>query len=869
MIYDIKTAEVTTINQDQIGLVEAKYGKSLEKGENFGRKVDCDNFQDAQTFLEEGGQAGKQLVHLEAGKYYINTEIFNVRKVPIISIRPGEIGLVIANYGVSKPVEQIFGKVVECNDFQDAEAFLNSGGQRGKQLAILRAGKYKINTDLFTVITTDNSHEHKEHSDNLKVRKIDKDKIGIVTTMTGKTLPKDEIAGREIDGHNNYQDGQKFLDLGGERGLQEEVLKEGEWNLNPWFVKVEQVPVTKIEQEEVGVVISSVGKKYDRHDDEQSSSQYQLVDPGYKGVENKPLTANTYPINTRIKEVKRVPTTHIILNWSDEKKNRFNYDYKLKTIKLISLDGYEISVEFTQIIRIAPENAPKMICLVGAEGEEDKKSYTDDKSGQTVVKYPAIRNLVSRVLAKEVSSYFRQAATGKTAIEFQEGRVSCQREAEIYINDRLAEIGVEGCGTVIDEVNLPEELDKYRQRLEKQKQEKEEAQAKVEAEKKLQELVKAEKDREEIESVRDAEIRSKVSQMDAYAKSQKEQLDLETYQKELDIRAAQEETMSRIELDALRAKVRALSPEIYAQIETQRKWADALTQAKITLPQIMVTGGNNNGSGDSASNLLNLLQIEHLTGLASHLQLNQGTSTPLLSKPETKNSLPPNQEQKSLPANSAELKIPVVFVVDTSTSMSGERIDSLNAGIAAFKKEFEPSTKISQSVQLAIITSNSNRREIQDFVNMDEFAPSPLKAEGKTMIGKGINLALREIENYQNNYQSNNIQHSQKPWLFYILGIPPTDTNWQTIDKDWQKSTQRAKEAAEANKLNFFLVGVEGVDIINLREIASLQTPRKSLNSFPELFHWIAENLKKVSTSEKRSSAISILPITESVQDEN
>ncbi|MDY7005990.1 MAG: hypothetical protein SWX82_19190 [Cyanobacteriota bacterium] len=37
--------------------------------------------------------------------------------------------------------------------------------------------------------------------------------------------------------------------------------------------------------------------------------------------------------------------------------------------------------------------------------------------------------------------------------------------------------------------------------------------------------------------------------------------------------------------------------------------------------------------------------------------------------------------------------------------MSGERIDFLNAGIAAFKQEFEPSSKISQSVELAIITS--------------------------------------------------------------------------------------------------------------------------------------------------------------------
>ena len=196
--------------------------------------------------------------------------------------------------------------------------------------------------------------------------------------------------------------------------------------------------------------------------------------------------------------------------------------------------------------------------------------------------------------------------------------------------------------------------------------------------------------------------------------------------------------------------------------------------------------------------------------------------------------------------------------------MSGKRIDSLNFGISAFKKEFEPSSKISQSVELAIITSNSNGRGIQDFVNMDEFIPSPLKAEGETTMFKGINLALQEIENYQDNYQSNNIQDSQKPWLFYIIGFPSSDPNWQIIDKDLEKSTQYAQKAAQANKLNFFLVGVDGVNTINLKDMASSQTPRKSLNGFPELFHWIAENLKKVSRSQEEGLAISIFPITES-----
>ncbi|MGK7919310.1 MAG: hypothetical protein AB4080_04810 [Trichodesmium sp.] len=146
---------------------------------------------------------------------------------------------------------------------------------------------------------------------------------------------------------------------------------------------------------------------------------------------------------------------------------------------------------------------------------------------------------------------------------------------------------------------------------------------------------------------------------------------------------------------------------------------------------------------------------------------------------------------------------------------------------------------------------------------MDQFILSPLKIQGEIMMGKGINLGLQEIENYQDNYHSNNIQHSQKSWLFYIIGLHPTEPNWQLTNKDWQKSTQRAWKAVEENKLNFFVVNVPRIDRINLIKFASPKTPPKLFNEFQELFHLIAENIKKSSRSEGGSPAISILTITE------
>src|SRR5262249_41325915 len=79
------------------------------------------------------------------------------------TIPQGKIGYVYARDGEPLPPSQTLGRVVPCNNFQDARAFLGESaeggdaarGQRGRQRAILREGVYAINPALFVVITED------------------------------------------------------------------------------------------------------------------------------------------------------------------------------------------------------------------------------------------------------------------------------------------------------------------------------------------------------------------------------------------------------------------------------------------------------------------------------------------------------------------------------------------------------------------------------------------------------------------------------------------------------------------------------------------------------------------------------------------
>ena len=125
-------------------------------------------------------------------------------------------------------------------------------------------------------------------------------------------------------GHDSFQRGQAFIDAGGCRGLQEEVLLSGSWNLNPWFVQVEQVPLTEIPIGYVGVVVSYVGREHlDVSGD--AFTHGDLVERGRKGVWVEPLLPGKHPLNTRVMKVELVPTTNIVLNWA-QRTEAHHYD---------------------------------------------------------------------------------------------------------------------------------------------------------------------------------------------------------------------------------------------------------------------------------------------------------------------------------------------------------------------------------------------------------------------------------------------------------------------------------------------------------------------------------------------------------------
>ncbi|WP_228042484.1 MULTISPECIES: SPFH domain-containing protein [unclassified Tychonema] len=388
----------------------------------------------AADLIALNGEAGYQADTLPPGWHWGYWPIqYSVRKESLTVVPQGEIGLVIAAGGAPIPPQRILGKYTECDNFQDARKFFITGGEKGRQLGILTGGSYRINTALFTVITAANAPKHGMTAELLKLYKVDSDKVGIVTTYDGVPIQDGEIAGSIIPNHDNFQNAQKFIIGGGRRGLQEQVLLSGSWNLNPWFVGVEQVPMTEIPIGYVGAVISYVGKT----SEDVSGAAFthgNLVNVGNKGVWVTPLYPGKHPLNTRILKVELVPTTNIVLNWSG-KTERHSYDSKLSSLTVRSQDGFAFDLEVAQIIHVGALDAPKVISRVGS-----------------------MQNLVDHVLQPTIGNYFRNSAQAYSVLDFLSARSGRQAEAADYIKAALRTYDVQAIDTLIGDILPPAEL---------------------------------------------------------------------------------------------------------------------------------------------------------------------------------------------------------------------------------------------------------------------------------------------------------------------------------------------------------------------------------------------------------------------------
>jgi uncharacterized protein YegL len=187
-----------------------------------------------------------------------------------------------------------------------------------------------------------------------------------------------------------------------------------------------------------------------------------------------------------------------------------------------------------------------------------------------------------------------------------------------------------------------------------------------------------------------------------------------------------------------------------------------------------------------------------------------------------------------------EPRCPCLLLLDTSTSMSGARIDELNAGLRTFASELTSDSLAAKRVEVAILSFGPVHLQT-DFTTADRFGAPALRANGATPMGEAIVTGLDMLERRKALYCQQGISY-YRPWVFLITDGEPTD--------DWRDAAARVTSGEAAKAFSFFAVGIQDANMDVLSQICTRKPLKLRGLEFASLFSWLSNSMSSVSRSQ-------------------
>jgi regulator of protease activity HflC (stomatin/prohibitin superfamily) len=452
------------------------------------------------------GEVGIQARVLAPGVHLVIPFVYVARKEPLLRIADDSVGIVEAIDGKPVPPGRIFARVVAGHDlFQDGDAFLRLGGERGPQLEILPPGIYRINPYLFRV-------------EQVRAVDVGMGKIGRVSACDGAPIAGGRLLARSVSEHDNFQNGGAFLAAGGERGPQIDVLLPGRYRINTRLFSVEVSPATVIRTGEVGIVTAKdgeplpsnefVAREVAGHRDFQDAAAF-LRAGGQRGPQLGFLRPGTYYVNPamfdvaidRVAEVERGFVAVIVSNVgldptlrgvrSDDARveaptpgiERYVVDagyrgiqrdvagpgtYYLNRLAFIPhlIPTTNITIDWAGAANEHGRHAEAFdpLAIVSKDGFEMTISVKviirvlPEQAPHMVARIGTIENLIEHVIHPLIDSSFRNQASSTEAMQFMQDRHEEQKKAELHISRELERYHVRCVSVLICQILLPERL---------------------------------------------------------------------------------------------------------------------------------------------------------------------------------------------------------------------------------------------------------------------------------------------------------------------------------------------------------------------------------------------------------------------------
>jgi len=193
-----------------------------------------------------------------------------------------------------------------------------------------------------------------------------------------------------------------------------------------------------------------------------------------------------------------------------------------------------------------------------------------------------------------------------------------------------------------------------------------------------------------------------------------------------------------------------------------------------------------------------------------------------------------------------EPRVPCVLLLDVSGSMSGDKIQELNAGLDTIRTELLKDEQAARRVELAVITFGGKVEVAQDFALPSEFKPPVLVADGDTPMGAAILRAYELIEKRKARYEASDLD-SYEPWVFMVTDGDPTDPA-EVLESAVQRIRQ-ADAQDRGRRIAFFAVGVEGANMQRLARISKRAPLKLRGLQFARMFRWVSQVCVGVSRS--------------------
>ena len=199
-----------------------------------------------------------------------------------------------------------------------------------------------------------------------------------------------------------------------------------------------------------------------------------------------------------------------------------------------------------------------------------------------------------------------------------------------------------------------------------------------------------------------------------------------------------------------------------------------------------------------------------------------------------------------------EPRCPCLLLLDTSASMSGQRISELNEGLKAFAAQLIGDELAAKRVEIAVVSFGPVQVE-SDFSTAENFTPPTLQAHGVTPMGAAISTGLEMVEQRKQLFRQQGISY-YRPWVFLITDGEPTD--------DWRNAAEHIRSGEEAKSFSFFAVGIEDANMALLSQISTRAPLRLRGLEFVSLFSWLSNSMSSVSRSQPGDEVPLINPTT-------